>query len=193
MENSLLSNQNLRSVHRDIGYLFVGLIISFCVSGIMLNHRETWNPVRYKYDYRKVKTNFHLPKESVNMEGISSFSSQNKLDRFSSYDFRDDSTLVILYIMKDATINLADGMAEINIWRHPPVSTQLYLLHTSFGSENWYIWYSDLFALGLIFIAGTGMFLMRGKNSFRKRGWLLAIAGIIIPIIALFLFSEISN
>lgn len=123
------------------------------------------------------------------MEGINSFNTQNKLDRFSSYDFRDDSTLVILYIMKDATINLADGMAEINIWGQRPVSTQLYLLHTSFGSDNWYLWYSDLFALGLIFIASTGMFLMRGKNSFRKRGWLLAIAGIIIPIIALFVFS----
>src|SRR5580698_7637291 len=117
MSDSILGNKNLRNLHRDLGYFFVGLIIAFCVSGIMLNHRTTWNPVRYKYDFKQVQTNFHLPKESVSIDSIKSFDEKNILPNFSSYDFRDDSTLLIFYIMADATINLANGRAEINIWR----------------------------------------------------------------------------
>jgi hypothetical protein len=188
MSDSLLGNKNLRNLHRDVGYFFVGLIISFCVSGIMLNHRTTWNPVRYKYDFRKVQTSFHLPKESVINDSVKSFNEKNKITGFNAYNFRDDSTLVIFYKSADATVDLVTGKAEINIWRQRPVLAQFYSLHVSFNDDNWYKWYSDLFALGLIFIACTGMFLMRGKNSFRKRGWVLALAGILIPIIALYLF-----
>ena len=189
MNNSFWANKNLRSLHRDIGYLFVGLIISFCISGILLNHRTSWNPVRYKYDFKKVQTNFHFPKESVTLDSVKSFNQKNEIDNFNDYDLRNDSTLVIFYKSADATINLKNGKGEINIWRQRPLLSQLYSLHTSFRDDNWYKWYSDIFALGLLFIATTGMFLMRGKYSFRKRGWFLALAGIIIPIVALFLFS----
>ena len=97
MKNKWLSNKPLRSIHRDFGYFFVGLIIAFCVSGIMLNHRTTWNPVRYKYDFKKVKTAFHLPKESVKIEDVKSFNTKNEIEGFNDYDFRGDSTLVIFY------------------------------------------------------------------------------------------------
>lgn len=188
MSNSIFGNKNLRSLHRDFGYFFVGLIIAYCISGIMLNHRTDFNPVRYKYDFKQVQTNFHLPKESVTLESVKSFNEKNKIGNFNDYDFRGDSTLVIYYKSADATVYLATGKADINIWRERPILSRLYSLHVSFMDNNWYKWYSDLFALGLMFIATLGMFLIRGKNSFRKRGWLFALAGNIIPIIALFLF-----
>ena len=187
--NNVFGNKNLRSLHRDFGYFFVGLIIAFCVSGIMINHKSTWNPVRYKFNSSSVQSGFHLPKGSITAETVKSFNTQNNVDGFMGYDFKGDSTLVILYKMANATINLSNGKGTINTWKERPVSTQLFLLHRSFNGNNWYTFYSDFFALGLIFIASTGMFLMRGKNSFRKRGWLFAIAGIVVPIIALILLS----
>jgi hypothetical protein len=188
--NKFFGNKNLRSLHRDFGYFFVGLIIAFCVSGIMLNHKSVWNPARYSYDFKTVQSNFHLPKSSVTLDSVKSFNERNKIEGFNDFNFRDDSTLMIFYKMTDATIHLENGKAEINFWRQRPISTQLVLLHLSMLADTWYTWYSDMFALGLIFIACTGMFLMRGKYSFRKRGWLIALAGIVIPIIALFLFSS---
>jgi uncharacterized protein len=65
---------------------------------------------------------------------------------------------------------------------------ELVSLHTSFEKDNWYTLYADGFCLGIILIVATGMFLVRGKNSFKKRGWLLALIGVVIPIIALFIF-----
>jgi hypothetical protein len=186
---SFFGNKNLRSLHRDLGYFFVGMIIAFSISGIALNHRTQWNPVRYVYTFNKVQTTFHTPKESVKIEDVKSFNKKNDLKDFLQFDNRDDTTLVISYKMADATINLKNGKGEINIWRKRPVLLQLYFLHTAFDDSNWYKYYSDIFGLGLIFIASSGMFLMRGKYSFRKRGWWLALAGIIIPIMALLLFS----
>jgi hypothetical protein len=31
-------------LHRDIGYLVVGLTIIYCISGIAVNHVQDWNP-----------------------------------------------------------------------------------------------------------------------------------------------------
>jgi hypothetical protein len=181
-------NKNLRSLHRDIGYIFVGMIIAFSVSGIALNHRTQWNPVRYLYELKKVPTSFHLPKESVTRDNIKAFSIKNKLGDFQSFNFSGDSTLGIYYKSADATIDLVTGKCQINIWRDRPILAQLYSLHSAFSDDNWYKYYSDVFGLGLIFISLSGMFLMRGKYSFRKRGWWLALAGTLIPLLSLFLF-----
>jgi len=36
-----------RDLHRDLGYFYMGLIISFAFSGILQNHRDTWKPEKY--------------------------------------------------------------------------------------------------------------------------------------------------
>lgn len=94
--------------------------------------------------------------------------------------------LVISYKDADATIHLTTGEGEINIWKKRPVLAQLTFLHKNNGNL-WWILYSDIFALGMIFIAASGMFLMKGKNSFRKTGWKFALAGILVPLIVLIL------
>jgi len=33
-----------RSLHRDVGYFCIGLVIIFAVSGIAVNHKDDWNP-----------------------------------------------------------------------------------------------------------------------------------------------------
>ena len=188
MTNSFLDNKTLRSLHRDVGYFFIGLFISFAISGIALNHRSKWNPNRYKYDFRKVQTNFRLTNKTISVDSINSFSTANQLKNYRGFIFRSDSSLFIGYDNADATIFLGNGSGEINIWRPVPILHQLVSLHTSFEKDNWYALYSDGFCLGILFIVTTGMFLVKGKNSFMKRGWLLALIGVVIPIIALFIF-----
>lgn len=42
-----------RSLHRDIGYFCVGLIIIFSISGIALNHKDDWNS-NYQIEQYKI-------------------------------------------------------------------------------------------------------------------------------------------
>ena len=37
-----ITNRKIREWHRDIAYFYVGLIIAFSFSGIILNHRQSW-------------------------------------------------------------------------------------------------------------------------------------------------------
>jgi hypothetical protein len=58
------------------------------------------------------------------------------------------------------------------------------------NTSNWWIYYSDIFALSLITIAITGAIMIPvGKFTFKRRGWKLALAGIVVPILVLFLLG----
>lgn len=186
MKTIFPDNRKLRNLHRDLGYFFVGLIIAFSISGIAQNHRKQFKPDRYVYDYKKVHTTFHIPASSVTNEAVATFSKAEGLEDLRQFDIRKDSILIISYKDADATIHLTSGDGEINIWRKRPLLAQMSFLHKNNGNL-WWILYSDIFALGLIFIAASGMFLMKGKNSFRKSGWKFALAGLLVPLMVLIL------
>jgi hypothetical protein len=56
-------------------------------------------------------------------------------------------------------------------------------------TNSFWIWYSDIFGVAMLVIAITGMLITKGKNSFSKRGWKLALAGLLFPIVFLILFA----
>jgi hypothetical protein len=58
------------------------------------------------------------------------------------------------------------------------------------NTSEWWIYYSDIFGISLIVIAVTGALMIPyGKFTFKKRGWKLAIAGLVFPLLFLFLLS----
>jgi hypothetical protein len=60
------------------------------------------------------------------------------------------------------------------------------------NTSNFWIYYSDIFALSLITIALTGTIMIKGgKFSWKNRGWKLAIAGIIFPLLSCFCLVKI--
>ena len=115
MSNSFLGNRNLRNLHRDLGYFYVGLIIAFAISGIAQNHRKQFSPNRYVYEFKKVQTAFRLPGDSISKESVTAFSKAQGLEDLRQFDVRKDSTLVISYKDADAKIKLLTGDGEINI------------------------------------------------------------------------------
>ena len=50
-----------RNLHRDLGYFYIGLIISFAFSGILMNHREHWHPEKYTTETKAIQVK--LPPE----------------------------------------------------------------------------------------------------------------------------------
>lgn len=54
---------NLRNLHRDLGYFYIGLIVSFAISGLMMNHRESWHPEKYTTQTKAIEV--QLPEESA--------------------------------------------------------------------------------------------------------------------------------
>jgi uncharacterized protein len=175
-----------RDIHRDLAYLYVGLIISFAFSGIFMNHRDTWDPKKYTYEKRDFTTS-PISEALVDKAYVTKLVEENGIsDRLRRYNVK-DSTLRISFEKHDLTLDINTGKGEIEIYRITPVLGQMATLHKE--SSNWWIYYSDVFGISLIVIAITGTMIQKGSKSFRKRGWKLAMAGLVFPLIVLFLLT----
>jgi len=174
---------NTRSLHRDLGYFYIGLIISFAFSGIMMNHREVWHPEKYTVATKNIlyKIDENAKIDDLFVEKIAA---DLKIDDKIRRHKIKEGVLKISFEKNDIEINLKTGKGEIESFAKTPVISQIMKLHKT--TSNWWIYYSDTFAISLIVIAITGTAMIpKGKFSFKKRGYKLAILGLIVPILIL--------
>lgn len=177
----------VRNTHRDIAYFYVGLIVSFSLSGIFLNHRQSWHPRRYSYDKKEISVPVLAGKEAVTEEYIAGFTKgQNIEDNVRRFSV-DGNTLKISYVSHDVQVDITTGQGKIESYRTTPLLGQMTQLHQD--TSTWWIYYSDIFGVAMLTLAITGMFIQKGDTSFSARGWKLALIGIIFPLIFLFLLT----
>ena len=86
----------------------------------------------------------------------------------------------------EAWFNTTTGTGIIEEVKRRPVFGEFTYLH--YDPIKYWTWFSDAFAVGLILLAVTGLFMVRGKHSITRRGLIWTLAGIAIPVIYLILF-----
>lgn len=173
----------VRNLHRDLGYFYVGLIISFAFSGILMNHREHWHPEKYTVQTKAISVN--IPKDTdITEKYAEELCKQLGIDdKFRRHKVKENE-LKISFEKNDVEIDLKTGKGEVVTFVKIPIISQTMKLHKN--TSNWWIYYSDIFGLSLITIALTGVIMIpAGKFTFKKRGWKLALAGLIIPLLIL--------
>ncbi len=175
-----------RSLHRDFAYFYVGLIIAFSFSGIILNHRQDWYPMDYTYENKEVELN--LPEDAKNITKEFLIEQTKSLDvKYDGHRVRNEKLRIYF---KDNAVLDADvktGKGSLEFKRKVPIIGHSMYLHKS--TNSFWIWYSDIFGVAMLLIAITGILIPAGKNGFSKRGWKLAIAGMLFPVLFLVLFS----
>ncbi len=176
-----------RIIHRDLGYIFFGMSIIYGLSGIALNHLDDWNP---DYIIRVYETKLDdLPGPGP----VSREQAESLVERIDgSYQYRNhffpqENILKIFLKQGSASINLETGLTYIEVLKRRPVFHEVNFLHYNKPKKLW-TWYSDAFAVALILMAITGLFIIRGKNGITGRGAWLTALGIIIPAIFLILY-----
>ena len=178
-----MKQQKIRGLHRDLGYFYIGLIISFALSGILMNHRDSFHAEKYTTETRLIVVK--VPQES---EVTDTYAEElgKKLgveDKFRRQKIENDK-LRISFEKNDIEIDLKTGKGEITTFIKTPIISSLMKLHKN--TSNWWIYYGDIFGLSLITIAITGAIMIPvGKFSFKQRGWKLTLAGLIIPLLVL--------
>ena len=175
-----------RNTHRDIAYFYLGLIIAFSFSGIFLNHRQDWHPRRYKADIREIAVS-PVIKDSINDRFVAAFAEQHGIKDNVRRFAVNENQVRISFVNHDAEFDLTTGKGNIIHYKITPLLGQMTILHVD-TSKSW-IYYSDVFGVAMLVIAITGMFIAKGEHSFKKRGWKLALAGLIFPLIFLFILS----
>jgi hypothetical protein len=174
---------NFRNLHRDLGYFYIGLIISFAISGILMNHRESWHADKYTTETKSITISLPAKNEITDQFAENLGKSLGIDDKMRRQNIK-KGNLKISFENHDIEIDIKTGKGELVSFIKTPIVSQMMKLHKN--TSNWWIYYGDIFGISLIIIAITGIIMIpAGKFSFKNRGWKLAIAGLIFPLLIL--------
>lgn len=174
------------AIHRDLGYLCVGLTLVYAISGVAVNHVADWNP-NYRITRRAVPIDGALPPA-----GSAAFAPAvlARLDVDGDVEgvFRIDSTKVEIFL-EDATVSvdLKAGEATLEEVRERTGLRQANFLHLNHPKKLW-TYMADVYAIALALLAVTGLFVLRGRNGITGRGAWLTAAGVALPALFLLLY-----
>jgi hypothetical protein len=175
-----------RITHRDIGYLIAGLTIIYAISGISLNHKNNWNP-NYIFDNRSFKSEVKITRETFEKETAAEILKSINVDpEFKTFYFPTGNKVTIFLEGGFVQLNTDTGEGVIEKITKRPIFYQINFLHYNPG--KWWKYFSDIFCLALIIVTVTGLFIIKGKNGITRRGAILTVIGIILPIIFLFIY-----
>ena len=179
--------KSIRAIHRDIGYLCVGLIIIYSISGIAVNHINQWNPNYIIEDKAATITPFNdssATNESIAQYVVNQLNEPGEITSF----FRNSPTTIKIF-MEQRTIDadLTTGKVNIETVKSRPVINEVNFLHLNKPKRIW-TYVADAFAACLIILALTGMFILPNKKGFMGRGKYFVGAGILIPLIFYFIY-----
>lgn len=175
-----------RVLHRDLGYFFFGMTIIYALSGIALNHRHDWNP-NYIITFREFRLNTKIDTEEISRETALAVLGELEISQNYRTHIVTGNNFRIFVEGGSLNISMSDGTGSFELIRKRPVFNQINILHYNAPKKLW-TWFSDLYAAGLIILAITGLFIIRGKNGITGRGAWLTSAGIIIPLIFLYFY-----
>jgi hypothetical protein len=171
----------VRAVHRDLGYTAVGLTFVYAVSGIAVNHVADWDP------------NFHNATEQHelgaalpdNDAAASKFVTGALGIRQEPRDvYREGDDLELLFDHRTLHVSLKTGhvVDEQQVPRFFLRAANY--LHLNRGKKAWKV-FADSYAMGLLLLATTGLFMLGGKKGFFGRGFFFVTAGVALPIVYL--------
>jgi hypothetical protein len=173
-----------RVLHRDLGYFFTGMILIYALSGVALNHSDDWNP-NYIINVNKVKVAVPPDIEKAPKKAISKILQEANINiAYKNHYFPKPGTLKI-FLKKGSSvvIDLKTGESTVETLRKRPLFYEINLLHYNPG-KLWK-WFSDIFAVSLIILAISGLFILKGKNGIKRRGAWFSFAGLLTALLFL--------
>lgn len=176
--------KTLRSLHRDIGYLAVGLTITYAVSGIAVDHIDEWNPNR-SVSWSELELG-PIPGDSADAKMAAVLARLDIEPDEVRSKLMQSPTLLKVFLKSGGEVKVdpSSGKGSMKVVRDRPILREANALHLNDLKGAW-TWIADIFALSLIFLAISGAIMMKGSNGFGGRGkWLVGL-GALVPIVAL--------
>lgn len=174
------------ATHRDLGYFFVALIVAYCLSGLALNHVDDWNP-DFVITKEEVKLDRVYRRGEVDASKIHEFGSLVGENDYKVYDFPTADQVKIYYDNASLHLDLAEGKGIYERVSRRAVFYQANVLHRN-SLKGWK-WMADVFAVLLIVLSLTGLFVLKGKYGLGGRGKWLVAAGLLPPLAAILIYE----
>ena len=168
----------LRAIHRDIGYLAVGFTVIYALSGIAMNHIDDWDP------------NFHATEITKPIAPIADELSDAEATRRIAAAAGTTGKLDDVYRAGDEVrLSYADGTKLTAIGDTLTIQHRrdrfffriADWLHATRGKQAWKF-IADIYAGLLLYLAVSGIFMIKGRLGLRWRGALLITLGLAAPL-----------
>ncbi len=170
-----------RVLHRDIGYLLFGLVIAYSLSGIAVNHVDDWNP-NYSVTVSEIEIGA-LPTESLDaMEAYVALALDLDDDQIRGRR-RPSANAFSVFLPEGGEVQVAvdSGAGTLKRVTTRPGLFQVNVLHLNHLKGVW-TWVADVFAFLLLFLAVSGIVILKGRTGLGGRGKWFVLAGLAIPV-----------
>jgi hypothetical protein len=167
----------LRALHRDFGYVAVGLTLIYACSGLAVNHIADWDP-----NFHDATTSYELGPLTGDDQAIArTVEEKLHIDVPPRDVFRaSDERLDLVFDKRIVHVNPKTGHV-VDEGQKPRVLLRIAnWLHLNRGKKAW-TYVADTYAAALLFLAISGMFMIAGKKGFFWRGAAFVALGLAIP------------
>jgi hypothetical protein len=167
----------LRAIHRDVGYLAVGFTLIYALSGLAINHIKDWNPnfITYEKSYTVEPIDPALDDDEAIALAMQELGVTSKPRSV----YRAGDEIHLDWDNKKITI-IEDQVTEQG--QQPRLFFRLAnWLHYNRGKKAW-TYVADVYAVMLLYLACSGLFMLKGRLGLRWRGSILVALGVSVPI-----------
>ncbi len=172
----------LRAIHRDVGYVAVGLTFVYALSGLAVNHITDWSDgdPSFKTYSRTVDVG--------RLEGDDAAIAESLRKRFGIKETPREvyraspEQLDVIFDKRSLHVDTSKGTVVDEGQEPRFVLRFANWLHLNRGKKAW-TYVADAYAAGLILLATSGIFMIAGKKGFLGRGVVLVLVGIMIPVV----------
>lgn len=168
------------AVHRDIGYLCIGLTLMYALSGIAVNHTSPkFNP---SYDIEKHSGNVTplVQGRQPDMVYVHQILTElNESGTFKNVALLSPEDLRVFVEGTTIDVNIVTGVVTMEKITRKPVLYEVNSLHLNKNKKAW-TWVADVYAIALALLAVTGLLMIRGKGKIRSL--LLVFLGFAVPL-----------
>lgn len=173
-------------IHRDLGFLCIGLTLIYAISGILVNHTShEFNP-NYRIENVAAQVSPLAAGVKPDMDYVRKVLEElGEGGKFRNVAMLNAEKIRIFVDGNNIDVNLATGEVLQQKISRKPVMFEINYLHLNKEKGSW-TWIADIYAVSLALLAFTGLLMIRGRN--KVRGILLTSLGFAVPAVCLLLY-----
>lgn len=169
----------LRALHRDLGYLAVGLTMVYALSGLAVNHISDWDP-NFTQLERELQVAAPLPDDD--QQAAAQVMGELQITEKPLDVYRVSETeLELAFASRTLHVDPQTGRVFEEGQEPRAFLRVANWLHLNRGKKAW-TWFADGYAIALVVLATTGLLMIPGRKGLLGRGAVLAIVGAALPL-----------
>jgi hypothetical protein len=166
----------LRVIHRDLGFLVVGLTLVYGISGILLNHLKEKDPA-FRTEERSVQLSPLLTQKEL----TTAWNNNQDLPLLKKILPIDENHSRLMLEGGIGVYNSANG--QVDYETHTKRFFIYWINRLHYSKVKGWSPVADIFAVSLLFLAISGLFIVKGKRGLAGTGKWYLLAGVLIPIV----------